>query len=97
VRSRPSPDEGGGSRDGDESLGNGCELFIVAHEPAVLYDPGEGPFDHPPAPDYGKARLFGAALHDLHKDVRLSLGPANQPTGIASVPVSAFNEGKASP
>ncbi len=54
-------------------------------------------FDHPPAPDHGKAHLLGPALHDLQNDVRLSLGPAHQPTGIASVPVSAFNEGKASP
>ena len=97
LGSRPSPDEGGGSGNGDEGFGDGRELLVVAHEAAVLHDPGEGPFDHPPAPDHGKAHLFGAALHDLQDDVGPALGPAHEPTRIAAVHVSAFNEREASP
>src|SRR5215207_5534066 len=40
IRSRPAPDEGGGSGDGDEGLSDCRDLFVVADEAAVLHDPG---------------------------------------------------------
>ena len=97
MRSRPSPDEGGGSGNGDEGLGDCRELFIIAHEAAVLHDPGKGPFHHPPAADHDKPRLTGLALDHLQEDMGPLPGPAHQPTRIAAVPVSEFDERKASP
>ena len=97
MGSWPAPDEGCGCGDGDEGLGHGRELLVVSDKAAVLHDQGEGPLDHPPAPDHGKARLCGAARHHLQDDVGLVLGPTHEPTCITPVPVSVLNKRKESP
>ena len=41
--STPAPDEGCGCGDGEQGLGHGRELFVVAHQAPVLHAPGKGP------------------------------------------------------
>jgi hypothetical protein len=52
----PAPDECRSRGDGDEGFRDSGELLVVAGEPAVLDDPGEGPLDHPVAAQHLKAR-----------------------------------------
>ena len=70
-------------------------MLIIADEAAVLDDPREGPFHHPPSLDHSEADLLGAALHHLQDNVSPVLGPAHEPTRVAAIHVSEFNEGKA--
>jgi len=93
MASRPSPDECGGRGDDDESFGDSGELLVVAGEPAVLDDPGEGPLDHPAAAQHLEALGGRVAFDDLDDDVGLRFGPAHEPTGVAAIGKRAFNEG----
>jgi hypothetical protein len=75
-------------RDGDKGFGDCREFLVIAHEAAVLDDPSEGPFHHPPAANDGKSN---AALHDLQDDMGAGLSPAQEPTCITAVHVSTFS------
>jgi len=93
MRSCPAPDEGGARGDGDERLGDGGELLIIAGEATVLDDPGEGALDHPAAAQHLKALGGRAALDDLDDDVGFVLCPPHQPTGVAAVGEGECDEG----
>ena len=97
MSSGPPSNEGSGGGDGDEGLGDWRELFVIAHEAPVLHDPGKGSFHHPPATDYGKARLTRGALDYFRGDMGPLLGPTHEPTGIAPICIGKLHEGKASP
>jgi hypothetical protein len=93
IGSRPAPDECCGRGDGDEGFGDGGELLVVADEPAVLDDPGEGPLDHPAAAQHLEALGGWIAFDDLDDDVGLLPGPAHKPTGVTAIGKGALNEG----
>jgi hypothetical protein len=67
-------------------------LLVVAGEPAVLNDPGEGPLDHPASAQHLEALGGWIAFDDFDDDVSLFPGPVHQPTGVATIGKGAFNE-----
>ena len=93
MASWPAPDECRGGGDGDEGFGDGGELLVVAGEPAVFDDPGEGPLDHPAAAQYLEALGGWIAFDDLDDDVGLLFRPTHKPTGVAAVGKGMFDEG----
>jgi len=68
-------------------------LLVVAGEPAVFDDPGEGPLNDPAAAQDLEAFGGRIAFDDLDDDVGLLPGPAHQPTGVAAVGKGMFDEG----
>jgi hypothetical protein len=90
-----SPDEGDGCGDGDESLGNGGELLVVAHEPAAFHDPGEGALNDPAAADHGEALRARRALDDFQSEVGLGLRPGDEATGVSAVGIDVLDEREA--
>lgn len=92
----PASDKRRGGGDDDEGLSDGGELFVVAHEAAVLDDPGEGALDDPSAAEHLEALGTGSPAHDLNDDMCLVLRPFDQPAGISAIGESMFDEGVAS-
>ena len=68
-------------------------MFVIAHEAAVLDDPGEGALDHPATAEHLEAFGTGTPAHDFDDDVGFVLGPLHQPAGIAAIGESVFDEG----
>lgn len=93
--SRPPPDQCCSGGDGDEGFSDSGELFVIAHEAAVLDDPGERALDDPSAAEHLEALSTGSPAHNLDNDMGLVPGPFHQPAGISAIGQSVFDEGVA--
>jgi hypothetical protein len=89
------PEEGGCGSDGDEGLGDGGKLLVVAGEAGVLDQAGQAAFHDPAARKNLEALAARAALDDRKRDVSLLLGPLHQLPGIAAIGEDAGDEGVA--
>jgi hypothetical protein len=92
IVSWPAPDECDGGGDGDKGFSDGCELLVVADEPSVLDDPSEGPLYHPAAAQHLETFCGGRAFDDLDDDMSLLPGPLHEPTSVAAIGKSVFDE-----
>ncbi len=69
----------------DERFGDFGVAFVVAGQPAVRGEPGQGSLHDPSAWVNGEAALVGGFAHDLDGCLERGVGPVNEPAGEALI------------